>query len=51
VDQWRVFDNATLRPKAVAEGRRGCIALIEQSQTLPASLWAALETLPPFPEA
>ncbi|SEG51869.1 AAA family ATPase [Bosea lathyri] len=51
VDQWRVFDNATLRPKAVAEGRRGCIALIERSPTLPDALWAALETLPPCPEA
>lgn len=51
VDQWRVFDNATLKPKAVAEGRRGCIALIERSATLPAALWDRLDTLPPCPEA
>lgn len=51
VDRWRVFDNATLKPKAVAEGRRGCIALIERSHTLPDTLWAALETLPPCAEA
>lgn len=50
VDQWRVFDNATLRPKAVAEGRRGCISLVEQVGTLPQALWAALETLPPCAE-
>lgn len=50
VDQWRVFDNATLKPKAVAEGRRGCIALIERSQSLPATLWQTLETLPPCAE-
>lgn len=50
-DQWRVFDNATLKPKVVAEGRRGCIALSEPSPTLPAALWAALEKLPPCAEA
>jgi len=50
VDQWRVFDNATLRPKVVAEGRRGCISLREQEADLPAALWAALETLPPCAE-
>ncbi|WP_054143334.1 AAA family ATPase [Bosea sp. AAP35] len=51
VDQWRVFDNATLKPRAVAEGRRGCIALLERSATLPGALWDVLETLPPCPEA
>ncbi|AOO79240.1 AAA family ATPase [Bosea vaviloviae] len=50
VDRWRVFDNATLKPKVVAEGRRGCIALIEKTPTLPAALWTALETLPPCAE-
>lgn len=50
VDQWRVFDNATLRPKAVAEGRRGCISLIQREGDLPPALWAALETLPPCAE-
>lgn len=51
VDQWRVFDNATLKPKVVAEGRRGCIALREPSSMLPRSLWAALDKLPPCAEA
>jgi len=51
VDNWRVFDNATLKPKVVAEGRRGCIALIEKSLSLPSALWAALEALPPCTEA
>ena len=51
VDQWRVFDNATLRPKAVAEGRRGCISLLQREGELPQGLWAALETLPPCTEA
>jgi predicted ABC-type ATPase len=50
VDRWRVFDNAMLKPKVVAEGRRGCIALSEPSPTLPKMLWAALDTLPPCPE-
>lgn len=50
VDRWRVFDNATLKPKAVAEGRRGCVALIERSRTLPDTLWAALGSLPACPE-
>ncbi|PZN95850.1 MAG: hypothetical protein DCF30_18390 [Hyphomicrobiales bacterium] len=51
VDRWRVFDNATLKHKVVAEGRQGCIALIERSQTLPDALWASLETLPACSEA
>ena len=51
VDRWRVFDNATLKPKVVAEGRRGCVALLEPSPTLPAALWAALDPLPPCAEA
>jgi predicted ABC-type ATPase len=51
VDEWRIFDNATLRPHVVAEGRRGCIVLRERTAALPDSLWAALETLPPCPEA
>ena len=51
VDRWRVFDNATMRPKAVAEGRRGCISLLQREGELPRALWAALETLPPCTEA
>lgn len=51
VDRWRVFDNTTLKPKAVAEGRRGCISLMQREGQLPASLWAALETLPPCAES
>lgn len=51
VDRWRVFDNAMLKPKVLAEGRRGCIALCEPSPALPATLWAALDALPPCPEA
>jgi predicted ABC-type ATPase len=51
VDHWRVFDNATLKPKVVAEGRRGCVALLETTPTLPAALWAALARLPPCAEA
>ena len=50
VDRWRVFDNATLKPKAVAEGRRGCISLMQREGDLPDSLWAALEALPPCTE-
>ncbi len=51
VDRWRVFDNATLRPRAVAEGRRGCISLLERSDAqLPEALWAALAPLPPCEE-
>ncbi len=51
VDRWRVFDNGTLKPKVVAEGRCGCIALLEKSPSLPVTLWAALEKLPPCAEA
>lgn len=51
VDRWRVFDNALLRPKAVAEGLRGCVSLIERESDLPNALWAALDTLPPCSEA
>ncbi|UZF90341.1 AAA family ATPase [Bosea sp. NBC_00550] len=50
VDQWRVFDNATLRPKVIAEGRRGCASLIEREGDLPQALWAVLESLPPCKE-
>lgn len=50
VDHWRVFDNATLKPHVVAEGRRGCVALAERTETLPKELWAALATLPPCQE-
>ncbi len=46
VDRWRVFDNATLKPKVVAEGRRGCVAMLEKTSSLPATLWTALERLP-----
>jgi len=51
VDQWRVFNNATLRPQVVAEGRRGCLALLERSDSLPKALWSALEVLPACAEA
>jgi predicted ABC-type ATPase len=50
VDQRRVFDNATLKPRVVAEGRRGSVALMEGSQALPDALWAALSALPPCRE-
>jgi predicted ABC-type ATPase len=50
VDHWRVFDNATLKPRVVAEGRRACVALTEPTETLPKELWTALATLPPCPE-
>ncbi|WID98304.1 AAA family ATPase [Bosea vestrisii] len=51
VDQWRVFNNATLRPQVVAEGQRGCLALMERSDSLPKALWSALEALPACAEA
>lgn len=51
VDRWRVFDNVTLRPHVVAEGRRGCVALCERTAALPDALWAVLEKLPPCAEA
>ncbi|MCV9940560.1 AAA family ATPase [Boseaceae bacterium BT-24-1] len=51
VDQWRVFNNATLRPQVVAEGRRGCLALLERSDNLPEALWSALDILPACAEA
>lgn len=50
VDQWRIFDNATLRPHVVAEGRRACVALCERTTALPDALWTALGTLPPCAE-
>ncbi|MGE7471344.1 AAA family ATPase [Bosea sp. NPDC003192] len=51
VDHWRVFDNATLKPRVVAEGQRGCVALAEPTETLPKELWATLATLPLCPES
>lgn len=51
VDRWRVFDNALLRPKTVAEGRRGCISVLQREGDLPQALWNALEKLPPCDEA
>jgi predicted ABC-type ATPase len=46
VDLWRVLDNNGGRPEAVAEGRRGCVALRRESDGLPDRLIAALAGLP-----
>jgi predicted ABC-type ATPase len=51
VDLWRVFDNAGPRPRAVAEGRRGCLALLDQDPGLPDGVAETLSALPPCPEA
>jgi predicted ABC-type ATPase len=50
VDQWSIFDSNG-QPTIVAEGRRGCIAMRGDTEGLPEPLAAALERMPPCPEA
>lgn len=52
VDLWRVFDNNGGQPHVVAEGRRGCLSLLDEAAAgLPPSLPPLLAALPPCPEA
>lgn len=50
VDLWRVFDNNGGRPTVVAEGRRGCAAMLGGAGGLPSALVKGLSGLPPCPE-
>jgi predicted ABC-type ATPase len=52
VDLWRVFDNNGPRPVAVAEGRRGCRAMLATDLAgLPSGFPDLLNGLPTCPEA
>jgi predicted ABC-type ATPase len=47
VDHWRVFDNNRMeRPRVVAEGRRGCRAVLADTAGLPTPLARTLQGLP-----
>ena len=50
-DLWRVFDNSGSSPRAVAEGKRGCLALLmPDAQNLPAPLLEGVSGMPRCPE-
>lgn len=48
-DLWRVFDNNGPQPRAVAEGRMGCLDYTGETGGLPDALRATLDALPRCP--
>jgi predicted ABC-type ATPase len=49
-DLWRVFDNNGATPITAAEGRRGCVALINGTSGLPDTIAETIKALPACPE-
>ncbi len=49
VDVWRIFDNDGARPITMAEGRHGCLAMIDDMAGAPATLTATVLGLPRCP--
>lgn len=50
-DIWRVFDANGPRPRVIAEGRAGCVAMTGELGGLPDRLSSDIRQMPPCPEA
>jgi predicted ABC-type ATPase len=50
VDLWRVFDNENHKPTVAAEGRRGCVSVMNDMSRLPPALATQIAAMAPCPE-